>query len=105
MKLDAVDLEILEAAFHDEPLHILCGMVEKQFTDIRELIPRIFELKEKGLVEILKDPGTNIDPTWEDLERITINYAAYGTTDWPEGPTWSIKTTEEGFKYIEDRLK
>ncbi len=102
MKLDTVDLEILEAAFYYEPWHILFGMVEDQFNDIRELIPRVFELQKNGLIEILRDPGTNVDPTPDDLERIAIDHAAYGTTGWPEGPTWSIKTTEEGFKYIKD---
>jgi hypothetical protein len=105
MKLDSVDLEILEAAFYDEPWHILCGMVADQFNDIRELIPRIFQLQKKGLIEILRDPGTIIDPTPQDLERIAINHAVYGTTSWPEGSTWSIKTTEEGFKYIKDRFE
>jgi len=105
MKLDSVDLEILEAAFYDEPWHILCLMLEDQFNDIRELIPRIYELQKNNLVEILRDPGTNVDPTPEDLERIAIDRAMYGTTSWPEGSTWSVKTTEEGFKFTKDRFE
>jgi hypothetical protein len=105
MKLDPIDLEILEAALYDEPWHILCGMLEGQFSDIRKLIPRIFHLQEEGLIEIHRDPGTDIDPTPEDLERIAINHEIYGTRDWPEGPTWSIETTEKGFQFVEHRFE
>ena len=105
MKLDPIDLEILEAAFYDEPWHILCGMLKDRFSDIRELIPRIFDLQEEGLIEIHRDPGTDIDPTPEDLERIAINHGIYGTRDWPEGPTWSIETTEKGFQFVEHRFE
>ncbi len=104
MKLDPVDLEILQAAVYDEPWHILCLMLEDQFKDIRELIPRIFQLQRSGLLEILRDPGTNVDPVPEDLERIAVDRAVYGTTSWPESPTWSVKTTEEGFEYVKDRF-
>ncbi len=104
MKLEPFDLEILQAAVYDEPWHILCLMLEDQFEDIRELISRIFQLQRSGLVEILRDPGTDVDPTPEDLERIAIDRAVYGTTSWPDGPTWSVKTTEEGFEYVKDRF-
>jgi hypothetical protein len=105
MKLDAIDLNILEAAVSDEPLHILCAMLEKQFKNIKEIVPRIIELEKNGLIEIQRDPGTNINPTPEDLERISINHKAYGNNSWPEGPTWSINTTEKGYEFIKDKFK
>ena len=69
MKLESIDLEILENAAHDEPWHILCGMLSERFADIKELIPRVFTLREKGLLEINRDPGTDIDPKPEDPPR------------------------------------
>ena len=105
MKLDPIDLEILEATAYDEPWHIVCGMLKDQFSDIRKLIPRIFDLQKQGLIKIHRDPTTSVDPTPEDLERIAINHEIYGVTDWPEGPTWSIETTEKGLKFAEDRLE
>ena len=103
MKLDPVDLEILVAAVYDQPWHILCLMLEDQFKDIRELIPRMFQLQGNSLIAILRDPGTNVDPTPQDLERIALDRAVYGTTSWPEGPTWSVKKTEKGFESARDR--
>ena len=105
MKLDPIDFEILKAAFYDEPWHILCGMLEHQFSDITQLIPRIFNLQREGLIKIHRDPGTDIDPTPKNLERIAINHKIYGVTDWPEGPTWNTEITEKGLKFVEDRLE
>jgi len=104
MNLDQTDLEILEAAYYDEPWHVLCGMVEEYFEDIRDLVPRVLKLESEGLLEIKAAPGTASTPTIKDLVRIATEYPSYGTADWPEGPTCSVKTTEEGFKYIEDRF-
>ena len=86
MKLDPVDLEILQAAVYDEPWHILCLMLEDQFKDIRELIPRIFQLQRNSLIEILRDPGTNVDPTAQDLERIAVDRAVMVRQAGPKAP-------------------
>jgi hypothetical protein len=104
MKLDAINLNILEAAVYDEPWHILCAMLGKQFNNIKEIVPRIFELEENGLIEIKRDPGTNTNPTPAELEIVAMNYKTYGNNGWPEGPTWSINTTEEGYKFVKDRF-
>jgi len=103
--IDNIDLEILDAAFYDEPWHILCNMVSNYFDDICELIPIIFKLKNQGLLEIKRDPGTMVDPSEEDLKTIALRSASYGQNGWPEGPTWSIKTTEKGFEHIKDRFE
>ena len=56
-------------------------------------------------MEIRRDPETTIDPSQGDLEKAAISHASYGTHDWPEGPTWSVKTTEKGSEYIRDRFE
>jgi hypothetical protein len=56
-------------------------------------------------LDIRRDPGTTTDPTEKDLERIALNHERYGTHAWPEGSTWSVKTTEKGSVYIKDRFK
>ena len=103
--MDNIDLEILEAAYYDEPWHILCAMVEKHFEDMRDLVPRILRLRDEGLLEIIKDQGTEYDPSVSDLEKIALTYELYGTDRWPESPTWSMKTTDTGFKHIKDRFE
>jgi hypothetical protein len=102
--LDKIDLDILEAAYYGEPFHILCGMVHDEFTNISDLIPHVLRLQKMGLLEITKDPSATTDPNEKDLERIALNHEVYGTTGWPEGPTWSIKTTKKGFEYIKERF-
>jgi hypothetical protein len=103
--LSKIDLDILEAAYYDEPWHILCGMVADDFPNIRDLVPRVLMLAKEGLLDITKDPGTTADPTEKDLEHIALNHETYGTHAWPEGATWSVKTTVKGSVYIKDRFK
>ncbi len=103
--LTKIDLDILEAAYYDEPWHILCGMVEDDFPNIRDLVTRVLMLAEEGLLDIKKDPGTTTDASEKDLERIALNHDKYGTHVWPEGPTWSVRTTAKGYDFIKDRFK
>jgi hypothetical protein len=103
--LSKIDLDILEAAYFDEPWHILCAMVADDFPSMKDLVPRVLVLAKEGLLDIRNDPGTTTDPTEKDLERIALNYERYGTHAWPEGSTWSVKTTEKGSAYIKDRFK
>lgn len=101
MNLDQIDVDILDAAYHDEPWHILCGMVADRFADIRDLVPRVLRLQRERLVRINRDRSTTVDPTAEDLEEAALKHEEYGTTDWPDGAAWSIETTEKGAKYVE----
>ncbi len=103
--LKKIDLDILEAAYYDEPWHILCGMVEDYFPNIRDLVPRVLMLAKEGLLEIRKDPGTTTEANEKDLVRIALNHGKFGKHDWPEGPTWSVKTTARGYDFIKDRFK
>jgi hypothetical protein len=103
--LNKIDLNILEAAYYDEPWHILCGMLADDFPNIKDLVPHVLMLAKEGLLDIRRDPGTTADPTEKDLERIALNHEMYGTHAWPEGSTWSVKTTSKGSDYIKDHFE
>jgi len=50
------DKDILEYVANDAPWHIVCGAMHDEFIRSEELIERIFNLYNEGLLEIQKDP-------------------------------------------------
>ena len=63
MTPDNIDKNILEYVANDEPWHIVCGVFYHLFENPRELIDRIFNLYDEGLLVISKSDDTGVEPS------------------------------------------
>jgi len=105
MTPDAIDKDILEYVANDEPWHIICGEMYDEFDSPEELIDRIFNLFDEGLVSISKGYKTQFEPTPELFKQEAEANNWFKDINNTNGLWWDIRTTDKGFKFVKDRFK
>jgi hypothetical protein len=99
---DPLTRELLEYVAQEEPWHIVCAVFHHRFPSPEAFIQTIFELRNRRLITISPERGTDVDATPEALLRDAEAQNFYEDVDWPEGPVWNLLATDAGYELVAD---
>ena len=97
---DPLTKELLEYVAQEEPWHIVCAVFHYRFPSLDALVQTLFELRDRKLLTISTDRGTEVEATPEALLRDAEAHDFYEEVDWPEGPVWNVIATSAGYDLV-----
>ena len=102
MELSDLDLELLEVAAVQVPWYMVCGEFHERYGSPAELVRRLFEMREAGLLHIRGKPDAR--PTPAAMVADALAHDCYEDFESSREPLWDIVATDAGYTRIEQRL-
>jgi hypothetical protein len=103
VETDEVDKNLLAYIGHGESWHTVCAVFHYTFPESRELVDRIWRLREGSLLSIEPRGDGAPRPTKEALLADAVEHEWHSETSWPAGPVWELQVMGAGWSLVDDR--